>query len=320
MKYLRNLNNHNDYTTFIAGTNFAKIQATKDAVVSYCRAEDHVHYNPYVPTAQLLDILYSDANGNLSFTSKVLPASEGKTPIGLCIATAGFFGENEPARWMSLKYMSCTAPETGSLISDYGYCWGNLDVDISTIDNINITYNGGSESGYLTADWIKETSYKIPTLFTKNNEWNISVLGTVNAYAVTDIDGKNKTNKILATATTQTTWQTDTEIEDADGEGYAPAACCCARYHTSGTQAGDWYLGACGEMSIIVVQKQEINNKLAQIATQYPNDCISSLDENNYWTSTEINNESVYRISIVNGHVYISDKDETNNVIGMLAF
>jgi uncharacterized protein (TIGR02145 family) len=47
MKYLKNLNNHNDYTTFIGGADFAEIQL-ENAVVSYCRTENHVHYNPYV--------------------------------------------------------------------------------------------------------------------------------------------------------------------------------------------------------------------------------------------------------------------------------
>jgi len=47
MKYLKNLNNHNDYTTFIGGADFAEIQL-ENAVVSYCRTENHVHYNPIV--------------------------------------------------------------------------------------------------------------------------------------------------------------------------------------------------------------------------------------------------------------------------------
>ena len=50
MKYLRNLNNHNDYTTFIIGADFDEIQIEKKAVVSYCKSEKHVHYNPYIPT------------------------------------------------------------------------------------------------------------------------------------------------------------------------------------------------------------------------------------------------------------------------------
>jgi hypothetical protein len=52
---------------------------------------------------------------------------------------------------------------------------------------------------------------------------------------MTDIDGKNKTEKILATATGQVDWLTDTTIENNSAANYTPAACCCARYHTLGT-------------------------------------------------------------------------------------
>ena len=84
-----------------------------------------MHYNPeIIISASLLDILYSDVNGNLSYTSEILPISEGKTPIALCIAGTNFFGVNEPARWMSLKYMNCDTPENGSLTKT-NIGWGN---------------------------------------------------------------------------------------------------------------------------------------------------------------------------------------------------
>jgi hypothetical protein len=76
----------------------------------------------------ILDILYSDANGNLSYSSNILAASEGKTPIALCIAPPNFFGANEPARWMSLKYMDITTPEIGS-INVQGIYWGNNNLE-----------------------------------------------------------------------------------------------------------------------------------------------------------------------------------------------
>jgi hypothetical protein len=83
----------------------------------------------------LLDILYSDASGNLSYSSNVYQPSEGKTPIALCIAEPGFFGANEPGRWMSLKYMSYDTPEIGTKIHQ-NIKWGNYTTDISTIANI----------------------------------------------------------------------------------------------------------------------------------------------------------------------------------------
>lgn len=195
-----------------------------------------------------------------------------------------------------------------------------MGTDISTIDNITTTHNGGKSYGYLTADWITVTNNKIPSLFDANGNWNLTELGTVNQFVVTDIDGKNKTEKILATVTAQSDWITATTITNKSAKGYAPAACCCARYHTLGTQAGDWYLGAAGEMSMIVVQKTQINAKLAQIATQYPNDCISSLGDNTYWSSTEYIGYTVYSVRTSNGEICRDDKDYNDNVISMLQF
>jgi len=324
MKYIKEFNNHNAYATFLSSSNYITPN------VSLCIVEDEVHYNPYVPKAAL-DILYSDANGNLSVDSNVLPASEGKTPIGLCVAGTGFFGVNEPARFMSLKYMNYTTPETGSTTNQDMY-WGNYGTDIPTIDNIMTTYlttyGGGPEHGYMNVDYYDNSSqtYKIPNPITVNNEWNLSELGTVNAYATTDIDGKNKTDKILATATAQSTWRTDTSIINASDAGYAPAACCCARYHTLGTQAGDWYLGACGEMCMILAKKTDINAKLAAINAIYPNDCISVLfnsinnNPSRHWSSTEYSNWFPYYVNASNGSVDYDKKSNGYNVLAMFTF
>jgi len=268
----------------------------------------------------LLDILYSDANGNLSVNSNVLPASEGKTPIGLCVAPTEFFGANEPARWMSLKYMSCDRPENGS-INEQTMMMGQYGVDISGITNIQETYVNGSDWGYLTADWISGTDEKIPSLFDANNNWNTAQLGTVNAFAVTDIDGKAKTAKWLEAATAQPDWRTDSTITNNGDTGYSPAACCCARYHTLGTSAGDWYLGAAGEISMIIVLKPEINAKLQQISAVYPTNCIyGTLAGGTHWTSTEYSRNLLFGIQTNGGGVDTYNKNINCRVLAMLNY
>ena len=292
MIYIKLLNDHSDYSTFANSQNFITPNIT------FCDNEQHMHYNPeIIISASLLDILYSDVNGNLSYTSEILPISEGKTPIALCIAGTNFFGVNEPARWMSLKYMNCDTPENGSLTKT-NIGWGNQGIDIETIDNITTTYINGGTSGYLTASWIHKNN--IPSLFNENNEWNISILGAVNQYGVTDIDGKNKTMKIATTATSQSNWQTDNVIQN-QGNGYTPIVCCCLRYHTQGTNAGDWYLPAGGELSMIIIMRDEINAKLSLISEIYSTDCINSLGSDDYWTSTECNADTVYCIGTYDG-------------------
>jgi hypothetical protein len=188
------------------------------------------------------------------------------------------------------------------------------------IPNIQTTHNGGKNWGYLTADWITDTDNKIPSIFNENNEWNISVLGTVNQYAVTDIQGREKTDLILASATSQSTWMTDTSITNESGAGYAPAACCCARYHTVGTETGDWYLGASGEICMIIVQKTTINAKLAQIAAVYSTDSISLLANNKYWSSTEYDSNNAFRVDANDGYVYYNNKYNSYSVVAMLAY
>lgn len=85
MIYIKLLNDHSDYSTFANSQNFITPNIT------FCDNEQHMHYNPeIIISASLLDILYSDINGNLSYTSEILPISEGKTPIALCIAGTNF--------------------------------------------------------------------------------------------------------------------------------------------------------------------------------------------------------------------------------------
>ena len=302
---------------------FEAAQATLDRPnVSLIETTMGLNYAPYIPPSyNVLDILYSDSNGNLSVSNQVLATSEGKTPIALCIAGTGFFGTGEKARWASLKYMYTYEPEVGSTYSR-GVKWGNYNNDILTINNLQITYNEGPTVGYMNVDYYDNSSQtnKLPSVLNLNNEWNISVLGTVNTYVMTDIDGKNKTEKILVTATAQSTWETDERISNEQGINYAPAACCCARYHTLGTQAGDWYLGACGEMCMITAQKTNINTKLSAIATLYPNDCVSSFDNAVLWTSTEYNHYEVYRVSTLDGDVGRISKTESQQVLALLQY
>ena len=319
MKYIKRFQEHSLYEAYIVGDVFPETEGKP--VVSYCKLQNEVHFNRYVPTYNLLDILYANAAGEKKVDSNVLDPSLGYTPIGICVAKTGFFGENEPARFMSLKYMNYTTPETGSLTSQ-GMYWGNYGTDLNMIPNIQVTHNGGANYGYFTVDYYDSLSQinKIPSVFDTNNEWNTSILGEVNQYATTDIDGRNKTDLMLASATSQSTWKTDTTITNESGAGYAPAACCCDRYHTVGTNAGDWYLGASGEMCMIIVQKTAINSKLAQIAAVYSTDCMSSLAANYYWSSTEYNSNNAYIVYAYFGNVINYVKNFNYIVVAMLAY
>lgn len=284
MKYIKKFSNHSSYELFKLGREFVKPN------LSLCIEEDELHYTQYIkPYYKFGDILYENIYGGTKITSNILDPSEGYIPIGLCLAPTDFFGIGEKARFMSLKNMSCNDPDNGttdislSLNSPAWLCLGYKDFNISEINDITYIYKD-----------IQSISrgYNVP-IYDSNNNWNLSVLGEVNKYAATDIDGKNKTNIILRYATSPENWKINTIITNNANSGNYPAVCCCWRYHTISTQQGDWYLGAAGEMLIILHKKSSINNILNNLNSLYPNNCIHNLVEHNYWTSTEFFHDNV---------------------------
>ena len=63
-------------------------------------------------------------------------------------------------------------------------------------------------------------------------------------------------------------WQ-EGEIENSHAAGHCPTVCSCRRYHTKGTQAGDWYLPTIGELGIMWARMKEINDSLDLIGEDY---------------------------------------------------
>ena len=277
-----------------------------------------------VEGGNLLDILYSDTDGNLSISSEVLPVSEGKTPIALCIAGEGFFGSNEPARWMSLKYMNYTTPEVGSTSVQDMYV-GQYGTNLLLANKRRVSLSRDSECGYLASDNFTNnvgsdgrgyytTSDTVPSFLNNDGTWNTN---ETSGYVLGDIDGKSNTQVWLDAASAQSGWQTASTITNTSDPGYSPAACCCARYHTNGTNAGDWYLGAAGEMAMIITNLAAINAKLTQINAIYSSYCISSLDAYCYWSSTESNSVGTYYVDTEIGYIDLDIKDNSYCVVAM---
>ena len=294
MKYIKKFNQHSLYEAFIVGAEFIKPN------LCLCVKENEVHYTQYTPSYNVLDILYANSNGDKKVTSNILDPSEGYIPIGICVVPTDFYGNGELSRFVSLKYMSCMTPDSGSFEGSTIY-YGNLSYDITTIDNIQKSYVNGSDDGYLSD--VSVSTPSIPSIFDSNNRWNLSILGDKNLWAVTDVDGKTKTNKMLETATAQSNWRTASQIKLDYNNYYTPCVCCCWRYHTLGTQQGDWYLGACGEMLMIIINKIRINSKLSEISALYPNYCLQGFANIWYLTSTKFQMAYPWLINLEEGRV-----------------
>lgn len=58
-------------------------------------------------------------------------------------------------------------------------------------------------------------------------------------------------------------------IEDDWGYNYYPAACCCWRYHTLGTNQGDWYLPTLGELGYCFVTLGKIQNTIQYLQNHF---------------------------------------------------
>ena len=86
-----------------------------------------------------------------------------------------------------------------------------------------------------------------------------------------DYNGKSNTSLIIA---------------HGDRNGYeTPAADYCYNYTTAGTNKGDWYLPALGELYLIYQNKTTLNNNLSKIGG-------IQLDSNIRWSSSEYGNAS----------------------------
>lgn len=122
-------------------------------------------------------------------------------------------------------------------------------------------------------------------------------------------NGKTETAKLLAKSTKQTGWETDAIITNSYDDGYYPAACCCARFHTEYTEAGDWYLPAEGELGYVVPRFKKINETVDTLNAKYGKDGkkvatkINMDTVQNYFSCTPSSTTAINRISTMNGTV-----------------
>ena len=102
----------------------------------------------------------------------------------------------------------------------------------------------------------------------------------LSANCLSDFDGYENTQAILKYATGQTDWKKANEINLSSANGYYPAACCCWRYHTSGTTQGEWYLPSAGEMGYVLARYDIISSNMNKLKRNV-------IMEELYWTSTQ---------------------------------
>ena len=220
-------------------------------------------------------------------------------------------------------------------------------------DNLSFAMPGYGDNQLYVYPWDRYEGDYDPcvSLYDMNSNWNINpniYIGNENNATVKDagplslkggafgdINGKANTAALLAaytaedyrtTITKGTSGQKNTNnyiISNGYGlydDGYSPAAACCWRYHTLGTNQGDWYLGAAGEMAMIATNLGQIQARLWEITEKYPVACFSQLDDYGYWSSSEYSSgyAFVVNLDLSEGYLCYGNKNLDYGVVPLL--
>ena len=275
------------------------------------------------------------------WNSSTYPSSR-YTPIGVVVVPGSHnvYGDGS-CGVMSLKEMNYSTPDTGSTSYQIMH-WGQYGRDLS-LSNLTQAPTGNTEDGIPTGqtaqsrlpsdkfggtqclhdtDAYYSSSPYTPSPYLTDGSRNPGYYQTTSPSSsnncLADFDGKGNSKILWDNATSQSDWKTASTISNNLYSGYSPAACCCWRYHTDGTQQGDWYLPACGELGYIMPPFNKINEAIDKMRNAYGSSVGVQLGTNNpYWSSSQYSGSHARILHVLNGYV---DWDYKSNYDYVRAF
>ena len=281
---------------------------------------------------------------NEDINTDTYPASR-YTPIGVVVIpnSHDVYGDGS-CGVMSLMEMNCDTPDTGST-SYSGIYWGHYGTEISNLHNLNqapyvgtgsnvgdanSTVIGQSYRVFLPSDQfdsvqcphdtdayyysLNSSNYQAPSPYLTDGSRNPAYYQTTSPSSsnnsLADFDGKGNSEILWDLATAQSDWRTDSAITNNANANWLPAVCCCWRYHTNGTQKGDWYLPACGEFSYTIPPFNKINEAITKVLNGYGSSAGVVLDDSrSYWTSSVYNDFDIRITYTSSGAVYYTSRN-----------
>ena len=159
-------------------------------------------------------------------------------------------------------------------------------IGVIVTDQTSTLAGGVSNVKILAKNWLDKNNPDTGNANKQNLEWGDNTVATG---ATSTTDGKANTATVLTFAGGQLDWQTAATISYTNGQRMYPVFECAWRFHPSGTNQGDWYIGAKNELNPLLGDATIgglINSGLTAIGanTYYRN--------GNPWSSTEDNQQT----------------------------
>lgn len=195
--------------------------------------------------------------------------------------------------------------ETITVAKDYGY----LPSDIG-LTGKDYPYEDGLK--YYSMNY--NNYVYCPSPFNSDGSFNILYNDTIltRYNCLSNFNGIKNSQSLQEKSLFQSTWKEDsTIINNSNNDYHSPAACCCWRYHTVGTNQGDWYLPAMGELGYVMVRLKVINDILSLIKSKWN---IGSIVSGSCWSSCEYNSRNTWYLNVNSGAVSNTAKGSNNTV------
>ena len=277
------------------------------------------------------------------------------TPIGVVVVPASHTDDGT-ARVISLASMDYNNPDNGNTDGHVNIAWGGYGSNISTLPNLTQAPSIGDSLTELTGEqtlkeWLNlntpemssdyyDNEYRnpydtatcygrseacVPSPYLNDGSKNPiyhSTANTGNAYA--DMDGKGNTEKILdVDNSVSTDWQTASTIVNntSSSTNTQPhtAAQCCWRYHTVGTQQGEWYLPAGSELGYLASRWKAINTSINKILSSGFEALVLPVNHS-WWSSTENSSYYAVYLDFHRSYAYLSYNYDKGNSSYVRAF